>query len=144
MPAIEKILKEKGYDIWSVTPNVSVYEALETMARKDVGAVLVLEDEKLVGIFSERDYARKVSLKGKSSRDTRVGELMSITITTIAASESIQGCMRAMTENKIRHLPVMKEGELIGVISIGDVVKRVIADQEHLIQYLEDYISGKG
>jgi CBS domain-containing protein len=144
MPVIDQVLKEKGYDVWSITPNASIYEALELMAEKEIGALMVVENGALVGVFSERDYARKVILKGKSSHKTRVGELMSKTVTTIDASENIHDCMEAMTQKKIRHLPVMRDGSLIGVISIGDVVKRVIQNQKHLIHFLEDYISGKG
>ena len=142
MRYVVDLLKKKGHDIWSVSPDTPVYKALELMSEKNCGAVLVLEEEKLVGILSERDYARKVILKGKSSKDTPVKEIMSSKVVCIQPKQTIDDCMALMTDKRIRHLPVM-EGEttLVGLISIGDVVKEVISEQEFIIHQLENYIS---
>ncbi|MDA2932895.1 CBS domain-containing protein [Acidobacteria bacterium AH-259-D05] len=142
MRYIVDLLKKKGHDIWSVSADTPVYKALELMSEKNCGAVLVLEEEKLVGILSERDYARKVILKGKSSKDTPVKEIMSSKVVCIRPNQTIDDCMALMTDKRVRHLPVM-EGEttLVGLISIGDVVKEVISEQEFIIHQLENYIS---
>ncbi len=141
MTIVAQVLQAKGYDIWSVTPDTSVYDAIKMMADKEVGALLVLEDEKLVGIISERDYARKVILKGKSSKDTPVREIMTSKVYYVRPEQTIEECMALMTARRIRHLPVLDGDRLIGILSIGDVVKAVIADQEFLIQQLEHYIT---
>ena len=142
MKYVAELLKRKGKDIWSVSPDTPVYKALQLMSEKNCGAVLVLEEEKLVGILSERDYARKVILKGKSSKDTPVAEIMSSKVTCIQPTQTIDDCMALMTDKHIRHLPVMEEEEtLVGLISIGDVVKEVIMEQEFIIHQLENYIS---
>ena len=142
MRYVSELLKKKGNDIWSVSTDTPVYKALELMFEKNCGAVLVVDEEKLVGIFSERDYARKVILKGKSSKDTLVEAIMSSEVVCIEPTQTIDDCMTLMTEKHIRHLPVL-EGEetLVGLISIGDVVKEVISEQEFVIHQLEDYIS---
>ena len=141
MHTIGQLLEPKGYDIWSIAPHAPAYEALQIMSEKDVGALLVIDDkEKLVGIFSERDYARKVILKGKSSKDTSVGELMTDVIFSIDPQNTIQDCMALMTTKRIRHLPVIKNERLIGIVTIGDVVNHIISSQDLTIQQLERYI----
>jgi CBS domain-containing protein len=143
MKIVTDLLQSKGHTVWSVAPDTSVYEALELMASKDVGALLVLEAGRVVGIFSERDYARKVILKGKASRDTPVGDIMTSRVVYIRPEQSVAECMALMTNKHIRHLPVMAGDELIGLISIGDVVKAIISEQEFMIEQLENYITGK-
>ncbi len=142
MKTIRQLLENKGHDVLSATPETSVYEALELMAEHNIGALLVLDGDNLVGIFSERDYARKVVLKGKSSRGTVLGEIMSKKVACVRADQTIEECMALMTDKRIRHLPVLENDELAGVISIGDVVKVVISEQEFLITQLENYITG--
>ena len=143
MRTVHHILQGKGNDVWSVPPGSTVFEALGLMAGKNIGAVTVLENGTLVGIFSERDYARKVILKGKSSKELSVAEVMTSPVHSIAPGASIEECMKLMTEKHIRHLPVISEGKLTGIISIGDVVKEIIADQRSTIDHLSGYISGK-
>ncbi len=139
---IRQLLNRKGYDVVSISPEATVYEALELMADKDVGAVLVMDGDKLLGIFSERDYARKCILRNRRSKETKVKELMTSNVFTISPSASINEAMELMTKHHIRHLPVVENGKVVGVISIGDVVKAVIENQEHVISHLEDYITG--
>jgi CBS domain-containing protein len=139
---IESILHQKNHQVWSVSPDATVYDAVAMMAEKNVGALLVVRDGELVGIVSERDYTRKVMLRGKRSRETFVHEIMSSHLTTVDPKESVDQCLRNMTEKRIRHLPVVKEGEICGVISIGDLVKHVISAQSAAIDQLERYISG--
>jgi len=138
---IGQLLRSKGNDIWSIVPQATAYEALQIMCEKDVGALLVIDKGKLVGIFSERDYARKVILKGKSSKDTSVGELMTDVVFSIDPQDTIQDCMALMTTKHIRHLPVIKNERLIGIVTIGDVVNHIISSQELTIQQLERYVS---
>jgi len=140
MITARNILELKGYDIWSVSPEDTVYNALRLMARVDVGAVLVLEDEKLVGIISERDYARKVILLGKTSKETLVKEIMTSKLLTIHPMQTCEECMDLMTKNHIRHIPVVQDGDLIGLISIGDVVKNIIYKQKEKIKDLTDRV----
>lgn len=142
MNSVGQLLKEKGNNVWTISPNKTVYQALELMAEKDVGALLVTEGEKVVGIFSERDYARKVILQGKSSVNTNVSQLMVKEVIYVTSKESIDDCMGLMTENRIRHLPVIDDGELIGLVSIGDVVSHIISIQEFKINELKKYITG--
>ncbi len=142
MKTVKEVLHSKGHNIWSVSPDTSVYNALSLMAEKNVGALLVLEGGNLVGVFSERDYARKLILKGKSSKDTPVRETMTEKVVYVRPEQSLRDCMAIMTEKRIRHLPVLEEGRLIGVISIGDVVKAIISEQEYIIGQLENYITG--
>ena len=142
MEFVSQFLEKKGHDVWWVAPETTVFDALQLMAKKKVGALLVLEEDSLVGVFSERDYARKVILKGKSSKDTPVRDIMSTKIVCVAPNQSTEECMSLMTEKRVRHLPVMDGENLIGIISIGDVVKAVIADREDVIEQLEHYITG--
>lgn len=143
MTTVRDLLRIKGNEVWSIAPNASVYEALTLMAEKDIGALLVLDGGHLAGILSERDYARKIVLKGKTSRETAVREIMTDKVTWTRPEQTIEGCMALMTNKRIRHLPVLEEGRLIGVISIGDVVKSIISEQEFMIEQLENYITGK-
>ena len=139
---VKYLLQKKGHNIWSTGPDATVYQALQLMAEKDVGALLVFEGDQLVGIFSERDYARKVILQGKSAHETLVREIMTGQVVYIQASQTVAECMALMTDKRIRHLPVVKADDVIGVISIGDVVKEIISEQEFVIEQLENYISG--
>ncbi|MBF8282176.1 MAG: inosine-5-monophosphate dehydrogenase [Anaerolineales bacterium] len=144
MKTVKELLRNKGYHVWSIGPDATVYEALTLMAEKDVGALLVLDNAgQLVGILSERDYARKIVLKGKTSRETPVREIMTEKVVWVRPDQTIEECMALMTNKHIRHLPVMEEGRLLGVISIGDVVKDIISEQEFVIAQLENYITGK-
>jgi CBS domain-containing protein len=143
MMTARDILRRKGNQVFSATPGSTVYDALTLMAEKNVGALMVVDEEKLVGVFSERDYARKVVLKGKFSRETTVREVMSSNPLSIPPDEEITACMKLMTERQIRHLPVVEKNVLTGVVSIGDVVKAVIEDQKDSIQNLERYIIGR-
>ena len=142
MNTIGQLLESKSKDIWSIAPNATVFEALRIMAQKNVGVLLVIDKEKLVGIFSERDYARKVILEGKSSKDTAVGELMTKDVYYIAPKNTLHESLAVMTSRRIRHMPVLENDRLIGIVSIGDVVKQIIANQEFTIRELEKYISG--
>ena len=139
---IGAILSKKGTEIYSIAPDATVFEAIEMMDAKNVGALLVLQGEEVVGIISERDYTRKVFLRGKKSKETRVDEIMSSDVTTTKPSESVDECLRLMTEKHIRHLPVVDGGKVVGVISIGDLVKHVISCQSATIAHLESYIAG--
>jgi CBS domain-containing protein len=140
---IREILKRKGQEIWSITPESTVYQAIEMMADKHVGALLVIAEDKLVGIISERDYARKVILKGKSSKETRVQEIMTGSVVSVEPQIPIDDCMRIMTEKRIRHIPVVENEKVIGIVSIGDLVNWIMSAQDHTIQQLQDYVSGK-
>jgi CBS domain-containing protein len=142
MITVRQLLRAKGHDVWHIAPDDSVYDALKLMANKEVGALLVLEGEDLVGIISERDYARKVILKGKRSMDTPVKEIMSEKVFSIRLEQAIEECMALMTERRVRHLPVYADERLVGVVSIGDVVKAIISQQEFMIEQLERYIEG--
>ena len=142
MKLVSQLLTSKGHDVWSIAPDMTVLNALQLMADKKIGALLVLDEDKRVGVFSERDYARKVILKGKSSKDTSVGDVMSSNIVRVVPDQTTELCMSLMTEKRVRHLPVVDGDKVIGVISIGDVVKAVIADREDVIEQLEQYIAG--
>ena len=139
---LRQVLQTKGSNVWSVPPDATVYDALKVMAEKNIGAVLVIENGELIGIISERDYARKVALSGKSSKDTSVKEIMTEKVVYVRPDQSIEECMAIMTEKHFRHLPVIDDGALIGVISIGDVVHAVISEQKFIIKQLENYIAG--
>ena len=143
MITVEKILDRKGRDIWSISPGATVYEALELMADKNIGAVLVIDQGALVGILSERDYARRVILKGLASKDIPVRRIMTERVICVRTDQTAQDCMALMTDKRIRHLPVLQEDQLVGVISIGDIVKAIISDQEFTIEQLENYITGR-
>jgi CBS domain-containing protein len=142
MKMVKQLLEAKGYDVWTIAPDASVYEALKLMADKNVGALLVLEAGKVVGIISERDYARKVILKGKFSKDTPVREIMSTRLIFVRPEQTVEECMALMSDQHIRHLPVMAGEDLVGIVSIGDLVKAIISEQAFLIQNLQDYIMG--
>ena len=139
---VKMVLDSKGYEIFSVVPDTPVLDALKLMAEKGIGAVLVLEGDKVVGIMSERDYARKVALKGKTAEETRVSEIMTEDVIYVEPSQPIEECMALMVGKRIRHLPVLEDGKLAGIISIGDVVKAMISEQQTLIEQLESYIRG--
>jgi CBS domain-containing protein len=141
---VKELLEEKGSNVWTINQDETVYNGLVMMAKKDVGALLVVDQEgKLVGMFSERDYARKIVLFGKSSKDTKIGDMMSTEISVVRPEDTIQNCLSLMTKKKVRHLPVIYQNELLGIVSIGDAVNRVISDQEETIHNLEDYIYGR-
>jgi CBS domain-containing protein len=142
MGTVNHILRTKGNTTFSITPDTIVYEALEIMVEKNVSALVVIENEKLKGIFTERDYARKVILKGKASKETRIGEIMTEDPITVSPDSTIDDCMQLMTNKFIRHLPVVADGHLMGIISIGDVVKYIIEEQKFIIQNMEHYITG--
>src|SRR5207244_3585543 len=143
MKTVTQLLRTKGQQVLSVSPDMPVFEALEVMADKNVGALLVVEGERLVGVFSERDYARKVILKGKSSKDTPVQDIMSSHVLYVRPEQTIEDCMALMTDKHVRHLPVLDQGKLVGVISIGDVVKALIDEQQFIIEQLQNYITGR-
>ena len=142
MKTVYEILQKKGDEVWAVGPSDTIYGALELMREKNTGAVLVVETDILLGIFSERDYARKVVLEGKASRTTAVRDAMTTKVAYVRPHQTVEECMALMTEKRIRHLPVFEGEKLIGVISIGDVVKVVISEKEFLIDQLTSYISG--
>jgi CBS domain-containing protein len=137
---IAQLLREKGSKVFFISPHQTVFQALEVMAAKDVGALIVLANAKLVGIFSERDYARKIILKGKSSKDSTVGEMMTEKVFFAKPEQTIEEAMALMTNKRIRHLPVMEGEAVIGMITIGDLVKKIIDHQEFIIEQLENYI----
>jgi CBS domain-containing protein len=141
MKLVKHILDAKGSAIYHIEPDASVLDAIKLMAEKKIGALLVMEGEKLVGIVSERDYARKVILRGKSSRETPVREIMTAEVVTTKPLETVEGCMKLMTDRRIRHLPVVEGERVVGVLSIGDLVKEIIAEQEFTIKQLEHYIT---
>jgi CBS domain-containing protein len=141
MAKVKDILALKGQSVWSIAPDSSVYDAMKLMAEKGIGALMVIDGEKLVGILSERDYARKVILQGRASRSTQVREIMTSHVLYAQLEQNIEECMALMTDKRVRHLPVYEEGRLIGVISIGDLVKSIITEQKFIIEQLERYIS---
>lgn len=142
MGKVRNLLQTKGNAIFSVEPSTMVYRAIELMCEKNIGGLLICENGKLLGIFTERDYARKLILKGRSSKDTPIKDLMTSNLITVTPDTSIDDCMRVMTGRKIRHLPVLDNNVLVGIISIGDVVRFVIEEQKSIIEHLEHYITG--
>ena len=142
MNNVKELLAIKGDKVWTVTPGVMIYEALQLMAEKNIGAVIVTDKDRPVGIFSERDYCREVQLKGKSSTDTPVREIMTKEVCYVAPENKIKECMALMTAKRVRHLPVMDNNQLVGIVTIGDVVKSIISDQEFALKELEKYITG--
>jgi CBS domain-containing protein len=140
MTIVNDILREKGNTYYWVKPDTITIDALQLMADKNVGALLVIENEKLFGVFSERDYARKIVLKGKSSINTHVSEFMTSTVYAVRSSDPLSACMQLMTDKHIRHLPVVDNGKIVGVLSIGDIVSRIMKEQHETIQQLENYI----
>ena len=143
MLTVKDVLDDKGRDLWTISPEAKVIDALKLMAEKSIGALVVMSKKQLVGIISERDYARKVILQGKSSIDTRVKDIMTTSVYYVHPETLTQECMALMTKNRIRHLPVIHEEKLIGLISIGDIVKSIITQQKIAIDHLENYIMGK-
>ena len=140
---VNQILSAKGNVVYSIISSITVYEALKVMGEQNVGAVLVIEDNVLKGVLSERDYARKIVLKNKASKDTLVHEIMARDVVTVKPTDNLDYCMELMSTKRIRHLPVLENNVVLGVISIGDVVKSIIEIQKEIIQYLDSYISGK-
>ena len=140
---IDSVLRFKGRQVWSIAPGATVYEAIEKMSEKGVGALLVLSEGRLTGIISERDYARKVILRDRSSKQTQVREIMTSTVITARLDSTVEDCMRVMTENRIRHLPVLDRERVVGVVSIGDMVNWTITAQEETIGHLQNYITGR-
>jgi len=143
MITVKQMLEEKGNAVWTIAPDAKVFDALKLMAEKEVGALIVLEKGAVAGILSERDYARKIALMGRLSQDTLVREIMTLHVYGVHPSSSSEECMALMTDKRIRHLPVIEKDKLVGVISIGDVVKSIISQQKVTIQHLENYIMGK-
>ena len=140
---VGSILQHKGNQVWSVSPDDSVLEAIGLMADKGVGALVVIADERMVGIISERDYARKVVLQGRSSKDTRVEDIMTRQVFSVGPSHTVDECLAIVTSKRIRHLPVVQGEKVVGIVSIGDLVRRVISTQGETIQYLQEYIVGR-
>lgn len=142
MVTVRQLLDGKGADIWSVAPDDSVFEAVQVMSDKDVGALMVLDGSRVAGIISERDYARKIALEGRASRDTKVADIMTTRVVYALPTQTVDECLALMTDKRIRHLPVMNGDDLVGVLSIGDLVKSKIEEQQHVIEQLEQYIAG--
>ncbi|MCX7886666.1 MAG: CBS domain-containing protein [Verrucomicrobiae bacterium] len=143
MTTVQQLLKEKPHGAWTIGPRATVYQALELMAEKDIGALPVVDEHgKLVGMFSERDYARKVALLGRTAKTTTVAELMTTTVYYVTPQTTVEECMAIMTEKRTRHLPVLDQGKLVGLVSIGDIVKAIITQQEITIRSLQNYITG--
>jgi CBS domain-containing protein len=143
MGNVRDILKEKNYPVITIKSHITVYEALVLMVEKNIGALLVKDNDKLAGIFTERDYARKVILLGKTSKETHISEVMSSKLITVSPENTMEDCMQLMTNHFIRHLPVLENDELVGIVSIGDVVKHIISEQKFIIEHLEHYIKGR-
>ncbi|MDP2619392.1 MAG: CBS domain-containing protein [Hyphomicrobiales bacterium] len=140
MTTVKQLLDAKGREVWSISPDGSVYDAIKMMADKNIGAVVIVKDDLPVGIFTERSYARNVFLRGKASPTTRVGDIMETRVICAEPDETIEQCMAVMSDKRVRHLPVLEKGRLAGIVSIGDLVKAVIADQQFVIEQLEHYI----
>ncbi len=143
MKTINDVLRDKGRSVWTIDADASVLDALKLMADKEIGALMVIESGQLAGVISERDYARKVVLHGKSSRETPVREIMTRKVLYVKPEQTVEECMALMTEKHVRHMPVLDGDQMIGVVSIGDIVKSVISEQQFMISHLENYIRGK-
>ena len=139
---ISTLLHHKATALWSIAPDATVFEAIRLMADKNIGSLLVLSGGKLVGVFTERDYTRKVALQGKTSRDTRVGEIISDQVVSVTPHHSVEDCMKLMTEKRVRHLPVLEGEKVVGLVSIGDLVNWIISTQSAAIEQMEQYIAG--
>ncbi|MGH7993026.1 MAG: CBS domain-containing protein [Limisphaerales bacterium] len=139
---ISALLHHKGAELWSIAPEATVFEAIKLMADKNIGSLLVLSGDRLVGVFTERDYTRKIALQGKTSKATQVREILSGKIVSVTPHQTVEECMRLMTENRVRHLPVLESGKIVGVVSIGDLVNWTISAQDAAIAQMEQYISG--
>ncbi len=142
MKSVHDILKHKGNEVWSVSPEDTIFDSLKVMAEKEVGALLVLNGDKLVGIVTERDYARRVILEGKSSQGSSVSEIMTSQVLCVSPKQTVDECMALMTDKRARHLPVLDDDKVVGIVSIGDLVKATIDEQQVLIDHLQNYISG--
>jgi CBS domain-containing protein len=142
MRTVKEILRGKGHHVWSVKPDATVYDALKLMDEKNLGAVLVMEGDRLAGLLSERDYARKVALRGRTSRETLARDIMTERVTCVFLDQTAEECMALMTEKRVRHLPVLEGDRVVGIISIGDVVKTIIDENQFIIEQLEHYITG--
>lgn len=142
MKTVRQLLRTKGTDVFWIPPQATVLDAIKLMAEREIGALIVTEDDSVVGILSERDYARKVLLKGRSSRDTPIRDIMTTNVIFAEPDQDVDHCMTVMTEKRVRHLPVLEEGRLIGIVSIGDLVKSIISEQQETIEQLENYIRG--
>ncbi len=142
MSTVKDLLTAKGSSVSTISPQANVYEALAIMAEKNIGALVVVSEEKVVGVVSERDYARKVVLKGRSSKEIAVKDIMSSAVVSVSPSQTVEECMAIMTEKRYRHLPVLDNRKLVGIISIGDLVKSIISEQKFMIENLKNYISG--
>ncbi|MCI0746850.1 MAG: CBS domain-containing protein [Verrucomicrobia subdivision 3 bacterium] len=140
---IEEVLRHKSGELYTISPDATVFDAIQQMADKNIGALLVMAGSDLIGVISERDYTRKVALKGKSSRDTRVQEILSTPVIAVTPHHTVEECMRLMTVNRVRHLPIMRGNEVIGIVSIGDLVNSIISAQSVTITQLESYITGQ-
>ena len=139
---VSSLLHHKGSTVWSISPEATVFEALKLMADKNIGAVAVMSGQELVGLFTERDYARKIILQGKSSKDTRVRDIIASTVVAATPGDSVEECMKQMTEKRVRHLPVIENGRVVGIVSIGDLVNWTISAQDATIAQMEQYIAG--
>ena len=142
MNTVKQLLDTKGRDVWSIAPDETVFNAIKLMAEKGIGALAVMEGDGLIGLISERDYARKVILKDKLSKATSVRDIMTTPVIYTHSAQTLEECMALMTEKRVRHLPVLEKGKLVGMVSIGDLVKAIIAEQQFVIEQLEQYISG--
>lgn len=141
MQTVQQLLDEKGHEVWSIPPDALVYDAVAQMAEKEIGALMVIESGRVVGLVSERDYARKVVLKGRFSRETQVRDIMTTRVVYAHLEQSVEECMAILTDQRVRHLPVMEQGRLVGIISIGDLVKAIITEQKFIIDQLVHYIA---
>jgi CBS domain-containing protein len=143
LKSVRQVLNDKGYAVETIAPEATVYEALQKMANREIGALVVQKDGKICGLFSERDYARKVILQGKHSKETKVEDIMTRRVITLEPQQTVEACMVVMTDKRVRHLPVVEEGRLIGIVSIGDILKALIEAQRLTIEELESYITGR-